>query len=158
MTLGYFLHCLWAVWEGNGRLSSPGFPTCAGCSLPFIIPISPSPATSSSCTPVSPQLCWCCRGLTLSWPSPCAVVAKLSSHPVWELKKQQWAAFSTAGHKMLLSGCVHVLISLPQDVCRGPGEAPRVWECSGLSRVTLWVPPAKHRRCKALSIAGYGGV
>lgn len=45
----------------------------------------------------------------------------LSSHTACELKRQEWAAFSAAGHKMLLSGCVHVLNPLP------PGEALHVW-------------------------------
>lgn len=114
-------------WEPQQSSLPPGFPTCAGCSLPFIISILP--ALGSSCTPVSPQLCWCCWGWPFLAPLLGAVAATLPSHTVWELKRQQWAASSTAGHKMLLSGCVHLLIPSPQELllCRGPGEALHVW-------------------------------
>lgn len=128
----YFLHYSWAMWEGDSTPPSPlGFPPvqAAHCHLSF-----PN-HSAQPWAPAAPQFLPSCAGAAGAKPflplslSLGAVVAMLSSHTVCELKRQQWAAFSTAGHKLLLSGCVHVLIPLPQDLllCRGSGEVLHVW-------------------------------
>lgn len=113
------------MWESDESCSSRDSPLdftpvqAATCqlSLPYHLLSPPccvqgsSPATSSSRSPVSPQLCWCCQGPNLFFPlrlSSSVVVAMLPARTACkaEWKTQKQAVFSTAGHKMLLSGCV----------------------------------------------------